>query len=138
MEITRKVVLDLMPLYLANEVSQETRALVEEYLRTDPELARIAAQPAAVKLPEDVPIALTQDDELRAYKKAKLSLIWRTVVIASVMSIILVALLVLMFFFRSSASEPSPSSLSRYTPDNSMLLAASAAAVQWDGSHDVC
>jgi hypothetical protein len=138
MELTRKVVLDLMPLYLANEVSPETRALIEEYLKTDPELARTARQSAAVKLPNDVPVALTQDDELRAYKKAKLSLIWRTVILASVMSIILVALLVLMFFFRSSASEPSPSTISHHAPDSSILLAASSTAVQWKGSLEVC
>ena len=136
MEITRKVILDLMPLYLANEVSTETRALIEEYLKTDPELAKIAAQSAAVKLPEDVPVPLTQDDELRAYKKTKLSLIWRTIVLASVMSIILIIIL-LMFFYRSSSSESSPSTITHYAPDNSMLLAASPAVVQGKGAHEV-
>jgi hypothetical protein len=39
MEITRNVILDLLPLYLADEVSDDTRLLVEKYLETNPELA---------------------------------------------------------------------------------------------------
>lgn len=42
MTVTRDVVLDLLPLYLAQEVSADSRALVEAYLATDPELARLA------------------------------------------------------------------------------------------------
>ena len=40
MSITRPVVLDLWPVYVSGEASAETRALVEEYLRGDPEFAR--------------------------------------------------------------------------------------------------
>jgi len=43
-ELTREVVKDLLPLYAAGEASQDSRALVEEWLRTDPELARLAAE----------------------------------------------------------------------------------------------
>ena len=42
MKVTRDVVLDLLPLYLAGEASPATRELVEEYLAQDPELARVA------------------------------------------------------------------------------------------------
>lgn len=38
MTITRDVVRDLWPLYAANEASTDTRALVDEFLRNDPEL----------------------------------------------------------------------------------------------------
>ena len=40
MSITRPVILDLWPAYVSGEASAETRALVEEYLRGDPEFAR--------------------------------------------------------------------------------------------------
>jgi hypothetical protein len=40
MKVTRDVVLDLLPLYLAGEASPDTRALVEEFLRQDPDLER--------------------------------------------------------------------------------------------------
>ncbi len=40
MEITRDVILDLMPLVLAGEASNDTSRLVEQYLEQHPELAR--------------------------------------------------------------------------------------------------
>lgn len=40
MNITRDVVRDLLTVYLAGEASDDTRALVEDYLKTDPQLAR--------------------------------------------------------------------------------------------------
>jgi len=40
MNVTREVIVDLLPLYLAGEASPASRALVESYLKTDPELAR--------------------------------------------------------------------------------------------------
>ena len=39
MEINKSVILDLLPLYLANELSPETREIVEKYLEIDKELA---------------------------------------------------------------------------------------------------
>lgn len=40
MNISRDVVKDLITVYLAGEATPDTRALVESYLKTDPELAR--------------------------------------------------------------------------------------------------
>jgi anti-sigma factor RsiW len=48
MKITRDIVLDLLPLYLAGEASADTRALVEEYVQTDPELRACARGPEPV------------------------------------------------------------------------------------------
>lgn len=42
MTVTRDVVLDLLPLYLAGEASADSRALVDAFLASDPQLARIA------------------------------------------------------------------------------------------------
>ena len=61
MEITRNVILDLLPLYSANEVSADTRVLVEEYLKTDPELANIAKQLETMEKPRDIPVPLSRD-----------------------------------------------------------------------------
>jgi len=47
MEVTREMVIDLMPLYQSGEASRDTRAAVEEFLRRDPSLARLAAADAA-------------------------------------------------------------------------------------------
>ena len=89
MEITKNVILDLMPLYLADEVSADTRALIEEYLETDPELAEIAKQSAAVELPGDIPIPLTQEDKMKAYKKSKTIMIVTIVFLAALMAAIM-------------------------------------------------
>ena len=82
MEITRNVILDLLPLYLADEVSADTRALVEKYLETDPELADMAEQSAAIELPDDIPIPLTKEDRMEAYRETKRLMFWRTVILA--------------------------------------------------------
>ena len=44
MNITREIVKDLLPLYAAGEASGESRAAVEEWLRTDPDLARVVGE----------------------------------------------------------------------------------------------
>lgn len=97
MEITKNVILDLLPLYLADEVSADTRALIEEYLETDPELAEIAKQSAAVELPGDIPIPLTQEDKMKAYKKSKTIMIVTIVLLAALMAAIL-GITMLVFF----------------------------------------
>jgi len=72
MEISRNVILDLLPLYIADEASPETRALVEEYLDTDPELAKIADRLSGAELLDEVPIPITKEHEMEAYQEAKL------------------------------------------------------------------
>jgi len=42
MTVTRNVILDLLPIYFAGQVSTDTRALVDEYLRSDPDFARMS------------------------------------------------------------------------------------------------
>jgi hypothetical protein len=101
MEITRNVILDLLPLYLAGEVSADTRALIEKYLETDPELAKIAKPSAAMEFPEDIPIPLTKENEMEAYKKSKQLILLGTVALAVVISAAM-GLALLAFFLISS------------------------------------
>jgi hypothetical protein len=46
MNVTRQVVTDLLPVYLSGEASADTRVLVEDYFRQDPEFERIARSAA--------------------------------------------------------------------------------------------
>jgi anti-sigma factor RsiW len=46
MNVTRDVVTDLLPLYLAGEASAGTRALLEDYLRENPEFAATVREAA--------------------------------------------------------------------------------------------
>jgi hypothetical protein len=39
--VPRNVILDLLPVYIAGEASEETRALVEEFAQNDPQIARL-------------------------------------------------------------------------------------------------
>ncbi|MGB6423243.1 MAG: hypothetical protein WBF05_15525 [Anaerolineales bacterium] len=95
MEITRNVILDLLPLFLANEVSADTRALVKEYLETDPELADIANQTETMELPKDIPIPLTEEDRMEAYREAKRFIFLRTAILAISISFTVVCVLAL-------------------------------------------
>ena len=82
MEITRNVILDLLPLYLADEASADTRALVENYLESDPTLAKLAERSAMIDLLKDVPIPLLKENQMEAYKEAKRMILQRTVIVA--------------------------------------------------------
>ncbi len=57
MNISRDIVKDLIPVYLAGDASADTRAVVESYLKTDPELASDvrAARDTSLGLPATRP-----------------------------------------------------------------------------------
>ena len=89
-KITRNVILDLMPLYLAGEASQDTKELVEEYLETDKELAEMAKQSTTFDLPKDVPVPLEQ--ALQLYIEAKRQMTIRMAIIGAFIVIVLLFL----------------------------------------------
>ena len=88
-QITRNIILDLLPLYLAGEASEDTRALVEEYLETDKELAKMAKQTATFDLPKDVPVPLEEDQALKLYIETKRQMTIRMGIIAASIVIVL-------------------------------------------------
>jgi hypothetical protein len=85
--------MDLLPLYLADEVSQDSRTIVEKYLETDPQLARIARQTTNLSLAEEIPIPLTKETQMEAYKDAKQRMFWRTIIVAALIAFSILALL---------------------------------------------
>ena len=106
MEITRNVILDLLPLYLADEVSADSRELIEEFLSTDPELANVVKRSAALELQKDIPTPLTEEDEMEAYKEAKRLITQRTIIIALIISVVVLSLLGMLWlavFYLTSA-----------------------------------
>lgn len=98
MKVTRNVILDLLPMYLADEVSTDTHALIEEYLKTDPELTKFAEQSKTMRLSPDVPIPLTQDDKMKTYRKAKRLILLHAIILAGLISIGLVITIFIFFF----------------------------------------
>lgn len=102
MEITRNVIQDLLPLYLAGEASADTATLVEKYLETDRELARLAEQATTSRLSE-VPVPLSKEAEMEAYKKANQWIVIRTLGLAVIISAAFLctgAFAFLVFFWR--------------------------------------
>lgn len=88
-KITRNVILDLMPLYLAGEASQDTKELVEAYLETDKELAEMAKESTTFNLPKDVPVPLEKDQALQLYIEAKRQMTIRIAIIGLTIVIVM-------------------------------------------------
>jgi hypothetical protein len=108
MEITRDVILDLLPLYLAGEGSPVTRALVEQYLETDSALARLAKQADPAGLLKQVPVPLSKEDAMEAYKEARGVMLVRTLGLAAIIAVVFMCMLSMvlataMFYFSSNA-----------------------------------
>jgi hypothetical protein len=74
--ISRNVVKDLIPVYLAGDASAETRALVESYLKNDPELAGDVEAARAPNLA--LPATPTPTGEKRALEATRQLLKTRT------------------------------------------------------------
>ena len=88
MNISQDVVKDLLPVYLAGDASADTRALVESYLKTDPELARNveAARGPSLGLPPTPPPSAEKHtlDATRQLLKTRTS----TLVVAMVFTVL--------------------------------------------------
>ena len=100
MKITKDVILDLLPLYTAGEVSPDTKALVDAYLKTDAELAKMVKESSEMRLPDGPPAPMTREDQMKAYVEAKKWMFWKTFVIAVAISFSILgftALMMLMF-----------------------------------------
>ena len=103
MAVTRDVILDLLPLYLSEEASSDSRALVREHLDKDPELARLA-QEWKGRLPDPPPAPVHPEAQAIAYQEAKRQIANRVITLAIViacgtMLIGGVALMGVMFLF---------------------------------------
>jgi len=70
MNFTREVVADLWPLYVDGHVSPETRALVEEFLRSDPEWNRSLQRAGGTASALPVP-AVRPDQEVAMLNRIK-------------------------------------------------------------------
>ena len=92
MEITRNVIEDLLPLYIAGEASEDTIALVDKYLQTDPELSDKVQYAKEIHFPE-VPVPLRKDEHMEAYKEAQRVIQRRIMVVGAVIALVILTLL---------------------------------------------
>jgi hypothetical protein len=86
MAVTRDVILDLLPLYLSDEASADSQALVKEHLDNDPELARLAKS-WQDGLPETPPAPVNPDAQAIAYAEAKKQIANRVIALAAFIAI---------------------------------------------------
>ena len=81
MKITQDVIKDLLTIYLAGEATADTRALIEDWLRTDPALARQVNQARSAELPAVPPLPPTI--EKRALDRTRRQLRWRAILLGT-------------------------------------------------------
>jgi len=87
-EVTKDVIVDLLPLYLAGEVSEDTAALVKAHIEADPELAETAKQMAKADSLNKVPIPFTKDSAMETYQEAKKWMTIRTLGLAAIAAVV--------------------------------------------------
>jgi len=88
-EVTKNVILDLLPLYLAGEVSPDTAALVKGHLEADPELAEAAKEMAKTESLGKVPIPFKKEVAIETYQEAKKWMTIRTLGLAAILALVL-------------------------------------------------
>lgn len=91
--ITHDVILDLLPLYLAGEVSKDTEALVKKYLEANPGLAEIAKEMARADSLNKVPIPFRKESAMETYQEAKKWMTIRILGISVIVGMVLMCLL---------------------------------------------
>ena len=76
MNITREVVTDLLPIYFSGEASSDTKSLVEEYFRDDPDFERMArsAGTPLETLQTATPVAAGSEKEKRDLESVRCGL----------------------------------------------------------------
>jgi hypothetical protein len=70
MNVTKEVITDLFPLYVANECSKDSRALVEQYLKDNPHQAEELRRVMNTPLPGGT-AQLTGSEEVRSLREAR-------------------------------------------------------------------
>ncbi|MBE0672845.1 MAG: zf-HC2 domain-containing protein [Anaerolineales bacterium] len=104
-EVTNDVIMDLLPLYLAGEVSEETAALVKKHLEADPELAETAKQMAKADSLNKVPIPFKKETAMETYQEAKKWITIRILGLATLGTILIIFLTALFLFANSTAGR---------------------------------
>ena len=98
-DVTKDVILDLLPMYLAGEVSEETAALVKKHLESDSELAEIAKEMAKADSLNKVPIPFRKEVAMETYQEAKKWMTIRVIGLAAIVGAILMCTLFSVFAY---------------------------------------
>ena len=92
MNVTRDVILDLLPVYLAGEASADTRVLVDEYVKHDAALGREIREKMMENLSAIAPPSMPPELELKALRRTRRTLTQQRSLVMSAMFFTLVPL----------------------------------------------
>ena len=106
--IPQHVILDLIPLYIEGEVSNETHGLIEEYLKQDPQLAKLVEQAKIAPSLQEIPAPLRKENEMEALKKVKKLMIQHNVFLAFAVILTLMAGLSYIFLWDEPRGDVAP------------------------------
>ena len=81
MNITTEVITDLLPVYFAKECSQDTKLLVEEFFKANPEFERQASEFRS-PFPNTIPQGLDKEDAIKLLGKIRWLLRVRSYIMA--------------------------------------------------------
>jgi anti-sigma factor RsiW len=96
-EVTRDVIIDLLPAYFSGEASEDTRRLVESYFERDPELARMARS-MNDRLLQVAPVHLPENHQMKALRRTQVNLAWRVILLAAILAFVGMMVLIAMAF----------------------------------------
>ncbi len=105
-EVTRNVIKDLWPLYQSNDISSESRALVDTFLAQDSEFASVLRESQRIS-PVIPSFQLSPDqerrllDEARERARMKLLIIGGAIAIAGIIMIIALGAVIFLMYSRS-------------------------------------
>lgn len=105
MKITRDVITDLLPVYFSGEASADTRVLVEEFFKQDPEFARLAQDERSQTMLKPIPVRLPPEHEKTTMARTKTLLWLRTLLLAFA---IFFSLIPFTFYFPESGIQRLP------------------------------
>jgi hypothetical protein len=96
--IPRNVILDLLPAYIAGEASEETKSLVEDFAKTDTQIASFIRSGNLEEDPISQRLTIPEDLEMKTIKHVRRSIRLQIWYVAFITAAILVAPLIAMQF----------------------------------------
>ena len=79
MNITKDIVIDLLPLFFSGECSSDTKRLVTEFLAANPDFEQQVRASSESPLPKGIPPQLRKEDEMNALARTQRMLKWRSI-----------------------------------------------------------
>lgn len=96
--LSRNIIIDLLPTYIAGEASEETRRLVEEYAARDPQIAELLRSDALRAVPLPSGIEAPGDLEMKTIRRVRQSIRRQMMYVAlATASLLLVPLVAMQF-----------------------------------------